>query len=180
MDKISRFLLPLFLVMGMVSVANAQELQESFETTKYKIQSVYMYNFTKYIQWPDSYNQGDFVVAVMGESPINDELLSMSEQKQVNGRSMKVVQVNSLDEISQPIHMLYIPSDESPHLGDALQLTRNEPTLIITNKEGMGRVGSMINFVTKNGRPTFEMNISALDQRNLVFEQQLKTIAIVI
>lgn len=40
----------------------------------YKLHSVYMYSFTRYILWPEAYNQGDFEILVLGDSPILDEL----------------------------------------------------------------------------------------------------------
>jgi YfiR/HmsC-like len=61
-------------LLGSVVVADAQT---------YQLHSVFMYSFTRYIQWPEESNQGDFEIHVLGDSPILAELKKMSESKKV-------------------------------------------------------------------------------------------------
>ena len=45
--------------------------------TNAKIKAVYIYNFTKYIEWPKEYREQIFVIGVLGESALFDELKTM-------------------------------------------------------------------------------------------------------
>jgi len=38
----------------------------------YKMHTVFIFSFTRYIQWPENYNSGDFEILVLGDSPIVD------------------------------------------------------------------------------------------------------------
>jgi len=56
----------------------------------YKMHAVFIYSFTRYVQWPDAYNQGDFEILVLGDSTILDELKAMAQAKKVGDRVIKV------------------------------------------------------------------------------------------
>ena len=60
----------------------------------YKMHTVFIFSFTRYIQWPDAYNGGDFEILVLGDSPIVDELKSMAQVKKVGDRAIKVTKIN--------------------------------------------------------------------------------------
>ena len=45
----------------------------------YKIHSLFMYKFTQYIEWPST--SGDFVIGVVGSSPIIAELEAIAATK---------------------------------------------------------------------------------------------------
>ncbi len=154
--------------------------QESEDEAINKVYTVFIYNFTKYIQWPDEYVKGNFIIGVLGHSKLNTELQKLADSKTVNGRKILVKKYKTVAEIDKICHILYIPNESSNFLNAALQRTTGKPTLIITNKDGSGKFGSLINFVSDKGKPRFEMNVSAFEQHRLKFAQQLKTVAIVI
>lgn len=47
----------------------------------YQLHSVFIYSFTRYVQWPDEYNKGDFEIVVLGDSPITEELQKLAQAK---------------------------------------------------------------------------------------------------
>jgi hypothetical protein len=98
----------------------------------------------------------------------------------VNGRTIVVKKYVSLNEMDQKCNILYIAYDSSNLLSSVLQKVGEKSTLIITQKDGLGRTGSLINFVSVSGKPRFEINVSALTRSRLRCAQQLMTIAIVI
>src|SRR5690606_31601379 len=44
------------------------------QTTNYKTYSVFLYSFTKYIEWPQDAREGDFVIAVVGNQKLLQEM----------------------------------------------------------------------------------------------------------
>lgn len=156
------------------------QAQQSFEDTRYQVYSIFIYNFTKYIQWPDEYNSGEFIIGVFGETKLIKELDKLAQLRNVNGRKIVVKTYNSIKEVDAKCHILFIDVTQSNNLSDVLEKTKTRSMLIVTNKDGLGKTGSLINFTTLEGKPTFEMNVSAIEKRNLKFAQQLKTLAIVI
>lgn len=167
----------LILMMGCFQTLKAQQ---SFEDTRYQVYSIFIYNFTKYIQWPDEYNTGDFIIGVYGETKLIKELDKLAQLRNVNGRKIVIKTYNSIKEIDAKCQILFIDVAQSNNLSEVLEKTKTRSMLIVTNKDGLGKTGSLINFTTLEGKPTFEMNINALERRNLKFAQQLKTLAIII
>ena len=49
----------------------------------YQLHSVFLYSFTRYVQWPEESNTGDFDILVLGDSPILPELKKMADLKKV-------------------------------------------------------------------------------------------------
>ena len=44
----------------------------------YRVHSIYIYNFMKEIQWPDEYNKGNFVIGMLGNADMENELRKMA------------------------------------------------------------------------------------------------------
>ena len=162
--------------------AKAQGLAGDPEKVLPKIYSTYMYHFTKYFLWPPNTNREEFIIGVLESktSEITKELKEMARTRQVNGQQLVIKEYRSAQDISTDCHIIYLPFESSNMLSDVLVKTQEQPVLVISNKEGLGKVGSPVNFVTVNGKPSFELNEDALKKRSLKFAQQLKSIAILI
>lgn len=144
-----------------------------------KLQSVFIYNFTKYIDWPASYAGGDFVIGVLGDSPIITELNNMASQRKVGNQAIEVKKFNSPSEITK-CHILFIPANQSENFDQAKQKIGNNnfSTLLITEKEGMASQGAAINFVIRNNKQKFELKASNASQYGLQISSKLEALAI--
>lgn len=169
MKKLRQILIAAVLFLASFA-ANAQD---------YKYHPSFIYNFTKYIQWPANYQSGDFVIAVLGESPIIQELEKMAENKSVGTQKFIIKKYKSASDIDK-CHMLFIPVSKSKDLTQVLEKLEGQPTLIVTEKPGLATQGSGINFVMLEGKWKFELNKSATDKSNLKVSSDLAKFAILI
>jgi hypothetical protein len=145
----------------------------------YKLHSLFIFSFTRYVQWPESHNQGDFEIVVLGDSPLTDELKTMAQAKKVGDRSIKVSKINSIADLKK-CHILFIPSSKSPQIAEILEKVSNQPILVVTEEIGLGAKGSNINFITKDGKLAFELNQNTLTRQNLKVSNELSRLAILI
>jgi hypothetical protein len=146
----------------------------------YKQYPLFIYSFTRYIQWPEAYTTGDFQILVYGESPIIEELNTMAQAKKMgDSRTIKVSKINGLSEIRK-CNILFVPSGKSNELEGILAKVSSQPILVITEEPGTGQKGSCINFITKDGKLAFELNQSALNKQNLKVSNELAKLAIMI
>ena len=150
---------------------------QAFAQSDYKFHTVFIYNFTKYIQWPDANGSGNFVIGVVGESGITDALKGMAANKKVNGRPIEVKVFKSAAEVAN-CHMVYLPDNQSGELGTLRSNLASKPTLIITERSGLAKKGSDINFVMEGGRWKFEINQAAADMHKLKISQELTKFAV--
>lgn len=144
-----------------------------------KLQSVFIYNFTKYIDWPAAYKTGPFIIGVIGESPIIIELSSMASTKTAGSQKIVIKKFNTVSEITKS-HIIFIPQGKSSQLSSVLTQTKSHSTLIITEQEGLAQKGSCINFIIKDNKQKFELNKSNVINRGLQINSALERLAIVV
>ncbi len=145
----------------------------------YKLHSVYMYSFTRYILWPDAYNQGDFEILVLGDSPIFEELKTMAQAKKVGDRVIKVTKISNPADVRK-CNMLFVPASKSGKIADVLAKVADQSILVITEEAGLGAKGSNINFIIKDGKLVFELNQGSINKQNLKVSSELSRLAILI
>lgn len=139
--------------------------------------ALFMYNFTKDIEWPSSYTQGDFVIGVMGNSPIVDELDKIAEKKKVGNQTIVVKQFSSASQITK-CHMVYLPPNKSSMLSSVVAKVSGKPTVVISDGPGLAQKGAAINYVKIDGKQKFEINTSTLTKNGLKVTQFLTSLGI--
>jgi hypothetical protein len=166
----------LVLLLFVISFVGASAQNQS---PNYKPHSIFIFSFTRYVQWPEEYNQGDFEIVVLGDTPLTDELKAMAQSKKVGDRPIKVSRINSVTEIKK-CHILFIASSKSTVLPEVITKVNSQSVLIVTEEPGMGAKGSIINFITKDGKLHFELNQSAVTRHNFKISNVLSGLAILI
>lgn len=142
----------------------------------YKYHSLFIYNFTRYIKWPDGAMGSEFVIGVIGRSGITEHLEKMAQSKNVNGKPIVIKTFKNADEIVD-CHMLFIPDNYSNKFDEIRTKLSGKYTLVISEKPGLAQKGSDINFVVNNGKWNFEMNQASTDSRNLKVSSELSKFA---
>lgn len=145
----------------------------------YQLHSVFIYSFAKYVQWPSEYDQGDFEISVLGDSPMLSELKKLSEIKKVGNRTIKVNKLGSPADIKK-CNILFVPADKSGQLNEVLAKIGSNSILVITEQAGMASKGSAINFVIRDGKIAFELNQGAMAKQGLKASTELTRLAILI
>lgn len=144
----------------------------------YKLHPVYIYSFTKYVIWPGAYNEGDFKILVLGDSPIVKELETMAKAKKTpDNRIIVVTKIASPAEI-QKCNVLFVPVAKSKLLPEIMAKVGDQSILVVTEEEGLGAKGANINFVVKDGKLAFELNQGTLTKQNLKASSELSRLAI--
>jgi hypothetical protein len=120
-----------------------------------KVKAIFVYNFTKFINWPQK--PGKFVIIVMGRSAIFNEIEGIASKKTVGSTAIEVKIANSPEEITDS-HIIYIPASKTITLPFIVEKSIDKHILIITEKADACKTGSGINFVNKDGKLSFEIS----------------------
>lgn len=145
-----------------------------------KIKSVYLYNFTKYVEWPKSYKEGNFVIGVLGsKASLVEELNKMASTKKAGNQRFEIKMLSSLTDVGN-CHILFIPSENVQSLSDVVGKLKGKSTLIVTEKPGLAKQGAAINFVIQNNKQMFELNKTNAEKYNLFVSSNLSALAIVV
>lgn len=142
-----------------------------------KIQSIFIYNFIKMIEWPVSYRSGNFNITILGNDPIYDELTVLAKAKKAGNQTIVVKKINSLGELSNS-HILYIPSSQSAQIGNAKSSIGKNSTLLISDDNDGTSKGADINFIVIGNKPKFEINPSNAKAKSLLISSNLTNLGI--
>ncbi|HVD98273.1 MAG TPA: YfiR family protein [Cytophagaceae bacterium] len=143
----------------------------------YKIHSLFMYKFTQYIEWPA--NSGDFVIGVIGNSPIISELESIAATKKVDTRNIVVKKMSASADLSG-CQMVFISEGQSSSIGSIAAKLQGKPILLVSESPGAAKKGSGINFVIVDDKMKFELNKAAVEKQGLKVSGDLAKLAIVV
>ena len=144
-----------------------------------KLQSIFIYNFSKYIEWPASYTSGNFIIGVFGQSPLTKELNNLSKSKKVGNQPIVINKFNNVSEISK-CNILFVPKNKSDEINNIINKLKGQNTLIITEKEGMAKKGAGINFIIADNKQKFELNEANILKSNLKVSTSLLNLAILV
>lgn len=144
--------------------------------TNSKMKAIFIMNFTKLIEWPKSYREGSFVVGVVGESPLYEELSKMAKTKKIANQSLEIKKYHKASEIDN-CHILYLSKEESGEMAEVLKQVKTNSTLIITEEKGFVDKGAGINFIIKDNRQKFELNKKNVEKYKLKVSSNLESLA---
>ena len=141
--------------------------------------AVFIYNFTKYIEWPGNDISDSFEIAIIGESEITIPLKEIAKKKLVNNRKIKIVVYQDVRDINM-CHILFISASENKRLHDILQKVKNTNILTISDSMGFAEEGVAFNFVIDDGKLKFEINSNVINKTGLQVSSQLLKLAILV
>lgn len=137
---------------------------------------LFVYNFTKYFDWPESTKTNDFVIQVLGHTSVYEELVKIASDKKVGAQDLVIKKVATPEDINT-CQMIFIGHWQSRHLPVIIDKVGLNPTLIITEMEGLLDSGSVINFVIRDGKIKFEMNASNATKQQLKIDLRIRELA---
>lgn len=145
----------------------------------HEIHAAMLYNFLKYIQWPNEAEAGDFVVGVMGEDDVFNTLKGWYDGKPKGTKKYVIKKLASAAEAGT-CAVVYIGKDKSKELENVKGAIAGKSILTITDGFNLGKKGSCINFKVIDGKLKFELNQSVVTGASLKVSTQLTSMAIVI
>jgi len=151
----------------------------SQERPVHEVYSMMVFNFIKYVQWPDHATSGEFVIGVVGNADVYNTLNGWYGGKPRGAKTYIIKKFNSAAEITD-CHVVYIDASKSSEFDNVNNKVKGKGTLVITDKSGLGERGSAINFKTVDNKLKFELNQKAIEASNLKVSGALSSMAILI
>ena len=163
-----------------ILLAQGIEQKASAQDVDYKSYTLFVYNFIKYIEWPENKNQGDFVLGILGDSPVIHELEKLAATKKAKGRTIVIKKFSSPEQVTD-CHLLYVTSSKSASIKMLKDMAKNKSMLIVGEREGLARKGAALSFVTlEDDVLKFDINKAEIEQHNLKIPGTLILLGLVI
>jgi hypothetical protein len=160
-------------------LASATTVVSAQERPTHEIHSAMLYNFVKYVQWPNEGDGGNFVVGVIGDDRVFATLKQWYDGKPRGSKKYVIKKLSSTDEAGD-CQVVYVGRSKNRDFDDIKTNIAGKSILTITDGNGMGERGSCINFKVIGGKLKFEINQAIVSGSNLKISTQLSSMAILI
>jgi hypothetical protein len=143
-----------------------------------KIKAVYIYNLTRYFEWPESAKSGNFIIQIVGNatSLIKELSENVVAKKTIGGQKIELINSDKIDKNKIP-HIIYITPENSSKIKTFASELKNKGTLLITEQEGAAKTFAVINFVVIDNKQKFEYNKQNAIKYGLKASEDLKQLA---
>lgn len=139
-------------ILIVIALAFASNVTAQSSVTK--MQSLYMYNFIKNIQWSNVTD--NYVVGVYAKDATVSEINAVLGSRDFNGKSIQVKKITSTAQASS-CHMIYVSASNAKNIKSMSHLKN---TLIVSEK-GQINNGACISFIVENAKLKFKINETA-------------------
>lgn len=147
------------------------------QEAKYK--AVFTLNFIRYIGWPDTSLEGDFVIGVVRNKEVADWLIDQSNGKNFGFQKIVVKEFRNIEEVSG-CQVIFVSGTINlrSKAGDLmLDIAKQTNSLIISEAEGATNHGAAINFVVRDNQLKFELHKGNAGKVNLQLSSRLEGMA---
>lgn len=148
-------------------------------SSEYKIKAAYLYNFVKFIRWPDSAftdAKAPLVIGVLGENPFNGNLAPLGTRS-LGEHPIQIKEFKKLKEVKK-CHLLFICESESTGLGVLLKSLKTRPIVTVGEHQDFSAQGGVIQFISVRNRLRFIINLNTAKANNIQIDAQLLSLAI--
>ena len=143
------------------------------------VKAAFLYNFTKFIEWPASAAPGSgdtFQLCVAGSLLDTDAISQVLEGKTTQGKTLKVRFVSQHSELPG-CHMLY-STGEKPYWSDEwLAQSVHLPVVTVGEGEDFVEKGGVIGLVIVDGKVRFAINEAKASGQDIVISSKLLLLA---
>lgn len=155
---------------------------EAIEARETAIKAAYLYNFTQFVEWPETaFHDPDqpFIIGVYGPNPFGRLLDEIVQGQQVSGRRIETRYLSDTREIPG-CHILFISRTANLTMAELDAATAARPVLTVSDARRFARHGGMVGFVTDRNRVRFEVNLGSARQAGLNLSSRMLRLAIII
>jgi hypothetical protein len=145
---------------------------------EYMVKAAFVYNFLKYVEWPDAAGcraADGFKLGIVGRNPFEDAF-DKFKGKPVGNCTLEVSAVSPRQPLD-PFAAVFISSSEKAGLQGMVSPIKSLPVLTIGDSPGFMQEGVMINLIQRDDKLGFEINLKAARVAGLRISSQLLKLA---
>ncbi len=170
---------------------------DSASDLEYKVKAAFLYNFTKFVDWPDEKiadANKPIIIGVVSDNP-HEEAYEPLKKKSVKGRQVQIRYFRKLVLPSDPeeddeeryrdtiqslrdCHVLFICGPASQRHIDVIRVVKESGVLTIGETSQFILKGGVVNFVKRDQKIRFEVNLAAAREADLKIRSGLLKLAV--
>jgi hypothetical protein len=166
-----KFLVIVAIIMAFVGLSEAF----SQASNVYKIQSLFLYNFTKHVKWENS-GRSEFVIGIYGSKNAFSEIKENLKSKMAGGKNIKVIEIVSPADMNK-CQIAYMPQSNKKKIMDIIDSSDLSNTLLVTEGDLIND-GAAISFIFEKSKMRFKISKTKIEQVGLKVSSSLISMGI--
>lgn len=151
--------------------------------TEYELKAAYLFNFGKFITWPDDafVSSGNyFIIGVYGKDPFGNVLTEVVKNKSLQNREVKIIICENAED-ARKCHILFLSQISGQQAMEMVKQLGNKPVLTVGDQiEDFCQNGGVVNFCPQNFKNRFEISNVAAQKIRIVISSKLLALARII
>ncbi len=146
---------------------------------EYQLKAAFLFNFTRFVEWPASALPADetpLVIGILGNNPFGSFLEELVSGEKVDGHPVIVTQYKSTDDIKK-CHILFINLPDPKKQAEAIADLHTKSILMVSDNVSFLSSGGMIRLFTRDNRIKMEVNVEASKAAGLTISSKLLRLA---
>lgn len=140
-----------------------------------KAQANFIYNFTKFFDWPQTEKTGDFVIGVFGSRELASNLEKVTNGKKNVTQNIVIKYFNNIDQVSK-CHVIFVSSFKSNKIA-SIHTKTGMHCLIISDSRSAINNGAAIQFILESDRLKYEFSKGNALKHGLKFHSRVSEMA---
>lgn len=151
---------------------------QSPSASEYKVQAIFLYNFTRFIDWPGSaFASGEpFKIGIVGNDPFGKYLEEAVSGERVSGRPIVIEHYKNARELKD-CHILYIGLKDQKEIKKIINAVADKNTLTISENPEFVKWGGMIRIYSDDNKIRLQINDAAARKVKIKISAKLLNIA---
>jgi len=170
----------IFLLLALAGLPAVQEAHAQQPSRENGVKAVFLYNFTKFVEWPPTAfatPQSPFVIGIIGPDPFGRFLDETVKGEQYEGRPIVVRRFRDIREAGGA-HILYI--NGHGNMKEILHALRGRSILTVSDEDDFATAGGMIRLFTSMNKIRLQINLKSTREAGLNISSKLLRLADII
>jgi hypothetical protein len=143
---------------------------------EYEVKAAFLYNFTKFVEWPSSKGSSDFVIGIFGDDPFGTALEDATHGKTVNGHSIRIRRLKDPSE-ARSCGIVFVTATDNKRTTQLFEAIASTPVLTVGETSDFMKLGGMIRLSMDGSRIGVVINSEAAGPAGLKISAKLMSLA---
>jgi hypothetical protein len=146
---------------------------------EHQIKALYLYNLTKYMEWPaDAFasTNAPFTIGLMAGADLRGDLVEITKGKVIGGREILVRIIERTQDVKS-CQLIFLESGDRRNLALALNAAKDLPVLPVGVSEDFLNSGGIITFARKDNKLRLRIDLNAARRARLTVSAKLMAVA---
>jgi hypothetical protein len=154
-------------------------IAQSAVPSESKIKAVFLYNFTRFIDWPgNAFTSTDntFKIGIVGTDPFGDYLEEAVRNESVSGKPIVIERFRNVKDIKD-CQILYINSKDHKEIRNIIETVKQKKILTVCANPEFMKWGGMIRIYSDDNKIRMQINDAAARNEDIKISAKRLTVA---